>query len=95
MAVVPETDGTVRIMSSSSLFVGLFFGLGGGLVFITLFVLCLIYWRYVRLGRIRLGSGGPGDLDDEQRFLEEERAAMEQFDVSQQDAYYRARGAPS
>ena len=62
------------------------------MVFLIIFM-ALIYCRYVRLGRIRLGAGGPGDLDDEQRLLEEEQAAMQQLDVAQQEAYYRAKGA--
>ena len=78
-------------MSSENLFYGLFFGLGGGMLLLVVFV-GLIYWRCARSGRIRLGSGAPGELDDEQRFLEEERAAMEQLDPNQQDAYYHAKG---
>src|SRR5271170_1946620 len=94
MAVIPLSDGEVRLMgmSAQGLFYGLFFGLGGGMMFLILFV-GLIYCRFVRSGRIRLGAGGPGDLDDEQRLLEEEQAAMEQLDLAQQEAYYRAKGA--
>jgi hypothetical protein len=94
MAVIPLSDGDVRItgVSAQGLFYGLFFGLGGGMVFLLIFV-ALIYCRFVRSGRIRLGAGGPGDLDDEQRLLEEEQAAMEQLDLAQQEAYYRAKGA--
>ena len=78
-------------MSSQSLFYGLLFGLGGG--FLTLFLcLILIYIRFIRTGRIRLGSGAPGELDDEQGFLEEEEAAMSQFDPGQQETYFRAKG---
>jgi hypothetical protein len=93
MAVIRFTDANapLRIMSPQSLFYGLFFGLGGGILFLVLFV-ALVYWRCSRSGRIRLGSGAPGELDDEQRLLEEERAAMEQLDPNQQDAYYRAKG---
>jgi hypothetical protein len=78
-------------MSPQSVFYGLFFGLGGGLIFLivcTAFIIC----RYARSGRIRLGAGGPGDLDDEQRLLEEEQAAMGQLDQTQQEAYFRAKG---
>jgi hypothetical protein len=80
-------------MSPRSLFYGLFFGLGGGMVFLIIFM-ASVYSRYIRSGRIRLGASGPGDLDDEQRLLEEEQAAMEQLDQAQQDAYYRAKGIP-
>lgn len=52
----------------------------------------LISWRLVRTGRIRLGAGGPGELDDEERLLEEEASAIQQMDPSQQEAYYRAKG---
>jgi hypothetical protein len=31
-------------------------------------------------------------LDDEQRLLEEETAAMDQLDTAQQEAYFRAKG---
>jgi len=79
------------MMSAQGLFFGLFFGLGGGMLFLIIFT-ALIYWRLLRTGRIRLGAGGPGELDDEQRLLEEEQAAMEYLDPSQQDAYYRAKG---
>jgi len=94
MAVIPLSDSDVRFtgMSVQGLFYGLFFGLGGGMLFLIIFV-ALIYCRYIRSGRIRLGAGGPGDLDDEQRLLEEEQAAMEQLDLAQQEAYYRAKGA--
>jgi hypothetical protein len=94
MAVIPLSDSDVRFtgMSVQGLFYGLFFGLGGGMLFLIIFV-ALIYCRYIRSGRIRLGTGGPGDLDDEQRLLEEEQAAMEQLDLAQQEAYYRAKGA--
>jgi hypothetical protein len=94
MAVIPlsHSEQNLSIMSSQSLFYGLFFGLGGGVVFLVIFV-ALIYWRCIRLGRIRLGAGGPGELDDEQRLLEEEQAAMEDLDPSQQEAYYRAKGS--
>lgn len=94
MAVIPLSDGDLRFtgMSAQGLFYGLFFGLGGGMVFLLIFM-ALIYCRFVRSGRIRLGAGGPGDLDDEQRLLEEEQAAMEQLDLAQQEAYYRAKGA--
>ena len=93
MAVIRFTgaEPPLRIMSPQRLFYGLFFGLGGGILLLAIFV-GLIYWRLARTGRIRLGSGAPGELDDEQRLLEEERAAMEQLDQSQQDAYYRAKG---
>src|SRR5579859_6747571 len=93
MAVIRfmDTEPPLRTMSPESLFYGLFFGLGGGILFLVIFV-GLIYWRCARSGRIRLGSGAPGELDDEQRLLEEERAAMEQLDPNQQDAYYRAKG---
>ena len=93
MAVIRFTEAAapLRIMSPQSLFYGLFFGLGGGILFLVIFV-ALVYWRCARSGRIRLGSGAPGELDDEQRLLEEERAAMEQLDPNQQDAYYRAKG---
>jgi hypothetical protein len=93
MAVIPlsELNQTITIMSPQTLFFGLFFGLGGGiLLFIVLSAILL--WRYGRSGRIRLGAGGPGDFDDEQRSLEEEAAMMEQLDQSQQEAYYRAKG---
>lgn len=94
MAVIRFADAEppLRIMSPESLFYGLFFGLGGGILLLVIFV-GLIYWQCARSGRIRLGSGTPGELDDEQRLLEEERAAMEQLDPNQQDAYYRAKGA--
>jgi hypothetical protein len=93
MAVIRFTDSEppLRIMSPQSLFYGLFFGLGGGILFLVIFV-GLVYWRCARSGRIRLGSGAPGQLDDEQRLLEDERAAMEQLDPNQQEAYYRAKG---
>lgn len=88
---IPESNQTITIMSPESLFFGLFFGLGGGLFLLIIFS-AIIYWRYLRSGRIRLGAGGPGELDDEQRLLEEEEAAMNQLDLSQQEAYYRAKG---
>lgn len=94
MAVIPpsESNQTITIMSPQTLFYGLFFGLGGGmLLFIILST--ILYWQHGRSGRIRLGVGGPGDLDDEQRLLEEEAAMMEQLDQSQQEAYYRAKGS--
>lgn len=93
MAVIRFTDAKppLRIMSPQTVFYGLFFGLGGGILLLAIFV-GLIYWRLARTGRIRLGSGAPGQLDDEQRLLDEERTAMEQLDPSQQDAYYRAKG---
>jgi hypothetical protein len=93
MAVIRLTgaEPPLRIMSPQSLFYGLFFGLGGGILLFAI-VIGLIYWRITRSGRIRLGSGAPGELDDEQRLLEEERSAMEQLDPSQQEAYYRAKG---
>jgi hypothetical protein len=95
MAVLPrlDTDPTFIVYSAETLFYGLFFGLGGGIFCIVVFT-ALIYWRCVRSGRIRLGAGGPGFLDDEQRLLEEEQAAMEQLDPTQQEAYYRAKGSP-
>jgi hypothetical protein len=88
---IPSSDQTITIMPAERLFYALFFGLGGGMLFL---IICmgLIYWQCIHSGRIRLGAGGPGDLDDEQRLLEEEQAAMEQLDQSQQDAYYRAKG---
>src|SRR5271169_728928 len=88
---IPDSNQTITIMSPESLFFGLFFGLGGGLFLLIIFS-AIIYWRYLRSGRIRLGAGGPGELDDEQRLLEEEAAAMNQLDLSQQEAYYRAKG---
>ena len=93
MAVIHLSDGDERfiVMSPQGLFYGLFFGVGGGMVFAIIFM-GLIYCRYIRSGRIRLGAGAPGDLDDEQRLLEEEQAAMEQLDPAQQEAYYRAKG---
>ena len=93
MAVLPlqEGDKPFTVMSPQDLFYGLFFGLGGGMLFLIV-CMALIYCRYARSGRIRLGAGGPGDLDDEQRLLEEEQAAMDQLDLSQQEAYYRAKG---
>lgn len=78
-------------MSSGNVFYGLFFGLGGGTLFLIIFIL-LIFWRCIRSGRIRLGAGGPGDFDDEQRMLEEEQAAMQRLDPAQQQVYYRAKG---
>jgi len=78
-------------ISSNALFYGLFFGLSGGILCVVL-VTALIYSRCIRTGMIRLGAGGPGELDDEQRRLEEEQAAMPQFDPVQQEAYYRAKG---
>lgn len=93
MAVIPlsDTDGTFTIMSPQGLFFGLFFGLGGGILLLII-LSAIIYCRYAHSGRIRLGAGGPGELDDEQRLLEEETAAMQQLDVSQQESYYRAKG---
>jgi len=93
MPVIPlsKSGPTVLIMDAQSLFYGLFFGLGGGMLFL-IFVSALLYCQYTRGGRIRLGAGGPGDLDDEQRLLEEENAAMEHLDPSQQETYYRAKG---
>jgi hypothetical protein len=93
MAVLPHSglNTTAGVTSPQTLFYGLFFGLGGGILLLFLFIV-LTYWRYVRSGRIRLGAGGPGDLDDEQRLLEEEHAAMDELDVSQQEAYFRAKG---
>src|SRR5436190_449559 len=93
MAVIPlsEVNQTIRIMSPQSLFLGLFFGLGGGMLLFIIFS-AFIYWRWGYSGRISLGAGGPGDLDDEQRLLEAEETAMEQMDQSQLDAYYRAKG---
>ena len=47
MAVIPlsELNQTITIMSPQSLFFGLFFGLGGGiLLFIVLSA--ILYWRY-------------------------------------------------
>ena len=61
------------------------------MLFLFLFI-ALIYWQCVRSGRIRLGAGGPGELDDEQRLLEEEQAGLAQLDDNQQNAYYRAKG---
>jgi hypothetical protein len=93
MAVIPlgNTNQTITILSPRNLFYGLFFGLGGGILFVVISV-ALIYWRCLHAGRIRLGAGGPGQLDDEQSLLEEEQRAMDQLDPSQQDAYYRAKG---
>ena len=93
MAVIPlpELSQTIRIMSPQTLFFGLFFGVGGGMLLLIIFF-AVLYWRYGRSGRIRLGAGGPGDLDDDQRLLEQEAAAMEQLDQPQQEAYYRAKG---
>ena len=93
MAVIPlsELNQTITIMSPQHMFLGLFFGLGGSML-LFIIVSTILYWRYGHLGRIRLGAGGPGDLDDEQRLLEEEAAMMEQLDQSQQEAYYRAKG---
>src|SRR5271169_1480983 len=88
---IPESNQIITMISPESLFFGLFFGLGGGLFLLIIFS-AIIYWSYQRLGRIRLGAGGPGELDDEQRLLEEEQAAMEDLDPSQQEAYYRAKG---
>jgi len=81
-------------MSVQSLFYGLFFGLGAGFIFL---IICsaIIYYRYLRSGGIRLGAGGPGDLDDEQRLLEDEQTAVLQLDQAQQEAYFRAKGSPS
>jgi hypothetical protein len=92
MAVLPlsVSNTTAGVTSPQNLFYGLFFGLGG-ILFLFLFIV-LTYWRCVRSGRIRLGAGGPGDLDDEQRLLEDEHAAMDELDVSQQEAYFRAKG---
>ena len=93
MAVLPfsEANQTLNIMSAQSLFFGLLFGLGGGMLLLIV-LSALIYCRLARTGRIRLGAGGPGDFDDEQRLLEEEQAAMGQLDASQQESYYRAKG---
>jgi hypothetical protein len=83
---------TLQGMSSAqTLFYGLFFGLGGGMLFLFVF-LAVVYWQCVRSGRIRLGAGAPGELDDEQRILEEEQAGLSQLDFSQQNAYFRAKG---
>ena len=90
--VYQRTLGNI-VMSPQSLFYGLFFGLGGGFIFL---IICsaITYHRYLRSGRIRLGAGGPGDLDDEQRLLEEEQA-VRQLDQAQQEAYFRAKGSSS
>src|SRR5271169_4028993 len=88
---IPESNQIITMISPESLFFGLFFGLGGGLFLLIIFS-AIIYWSYQRSGRIRLGAGGPGELDDEQRLLEDEAAAMERLDLSQQEAYYRAKG---
>jgi hypothetical protein len=93
MAVIPISDSsqTITIMSPQSLFLGLFFGLGGGMLLFIIFS-AVILWRFSRQGRIRLGAGGPGDFDDEQTSEEEEASAMERLDSSQLEAYYRAKG---
>lgn len=78
-------------MPARDLFYALLFGLGGGVLFIIIFI-GLVYWRCVRSGGIRLGAGGPGELDDEQRLFEEEQAAMQNLDPARQEAYYRAKG---
>jgi hypothetical protein len=93
MAIVPIPGASEKMstMSARSLFYALFFGLSGGMLFMIIF-LGVIYWRCIRSGRIRLGAGGPGEFDDEQRLLEEEQAAMQNLDPAQQEAYYRAKG---
>ena len=93
MAVVllSDLDQPATIMSGRALFLGLFFGLGGGMLLLIIFA-GLISWRLVRTGRIRLGVGGPGEFDDEERLFEEEASAIQQMDPSQQEAYYRAKG---
>jgi hypothetical protein len=95
MPVLPFMDDKrFRIMGSdTALFYGLFFGLCGGALCFAV-ITALLYWRCLRTGMIRLGAGGPGELDDEQRLLEEEQAAMTHFDPVQQEAYYRAKGVP-
>ena len=93
MAVIswPEPNSTMSTKSAQGLFYGLFFGVGGGMLFFIIFM-AVIYWRYGYLGRIRLGAIGPGELDDEQRLLEEETAGLQHLDPSQQEAYYGAKG---
>ena len=61
-------------------------------MFFLFIFISLVYWRCVRSGRIRLGAGGPGELDDEQRLLEEEQTGLAQLDPTQQSAYFRAKG---
>lgn len=88
----PKESSLETMSSAQTLFYGLFFGLGGGILFLFVFF-AVVYWQFVRSGRIRLGAGAPGEFDDEQRLLEEEQAGLGQLDPSQQNAYYRAKGS--
>lgn len=66
------------------------FGSAGAAVLV---LAIFFFFRYTNRGRILLDRlGRPGEFDDEQAFLREEAAALENMDELQRMEYQRAKG---
>ena len=86
LAAMPENESS----SPAALVVGLLTGFGAMLLIIALVL--VIYFRFVRTGRIRLtGYYSPGALDDEAQIAEDEIRGVETLDDYQREQYYRAK----
>lgn len=65
----------------------------GSAALIALIFLVVYFFRYTSSGRILLDRiGRPGEYDDEQAFLNQERDALEEMDDIQRQEYLRAKG---
>jgi hypothetical protein len=86
----------VRIQRNESTINGVMIGLlssFGSAVLIALIFLVVYFFRYTSSGRILLDRiGRPGEYDDEQAFLNQERDALEEMDDIQRQEYLRAKG---
>lgn len=89
-------DSEVRIQRTESTINGVMIGLlssFGSAVLIALIFLVVYFFRYTNSGRILLDRiGRPGEYDDEQAFLNQERDALEEMDDIQRQEYLRAKG---
>ncbi len=65
----------------------------GSAIFLALIFIVVYFFKYTAGGRILLDRlGRPGEYDDEQAFLREEAAALEEMDDLQRTEYLRAKG---
>lgn len=89
-------NSEVRIQRNESTFNGVMIGLlssFGSAALIALIFLVVYFFRYTSSGRILLDRiGRPGEYDDEQAFLNQERDALEEMDDIQRQEYLRAKG---
>lgn len=89
------SNSEVRIRNDSTIngvMIGLLSSFGSA-VLIALIFLVVYFFRYTSSGRILLDRiGRPGEYDDEQAFLNQERDALEEMDDIQRQEYLRAKG---